>query len=215
MSVHTLTKKLQTIEIELERYVTPNSKNGFFKKFVSWVIDKWESNNSYYFSSDIIDSGFDISIYPRKENLLLRNKVKSYAEFINSNTGNTIATYNSGTGITVETYSDLLSNYYYDSCVEEFYRLVCKYDIHIPNEFKDVDSISDLISEQSFDGDEYPELYSVCDSILCRFLSPCGYEIEQYLCESYLYDESFDKNNIFGLLTLLDFHIMNRDIELQ
>jgi hypothetical protein len=39
-----LTKNLKEIEISLEKYVSPDNKDGFYRKFVLWVVRTWEDS---------------------------------------------------------------------------------------------------------------------------------------------------------------------------
>ena len=101
MTNQELTKSLKDIEISLDKYVSPNNKDGFYRKFVLWVIRTWEA--SEFIDEEVGDVGFDVSTHPKKTGLKLKDKVRTYAEFINSNNGNSTATFCSGSGMSCET----------------------------------------------------------------------------------------------------------------
>lgn len=179
---------------ELENYISPNNMFGFKKEFKAWVTELWST--ALFYDTDVVDSGFDVSLYPTRTSLTLREVATTYCDFLNSNTGQSIATYVSGCGITCESYSDKLDEFYGDKCHDFINRFIKVNNLVIPNspEFKDFDDILGILAEDAIEGGE--DLY-------CRF-GHSGCELEPYTCGMIDIDK-YDEN-IFGNWLLQDFY---------
>lgn len=208
MTNQELTKSLKDIEISLDKYVSPNNKDGFYRKFVLWVIRTWEA--SEFIDEEVVDVGFDVSTHPKKTGLKLKDKVRTYAEFINSNNGNSTATFCSGSGMSCETIEGSLQEVFSDACSIELNKEVERLNISLPSEFKDyADDMSEFIFCQAASHKTHEELYDVCDSIGMRFGS-LGSEVEPYVCPYFFAGDGYYANHEhkFANLTLADFKRM-------
>lgn len=179
---------------ELENYTSPSNMFGFRKEFKAWVADSWIT--ALFYDTDIVDSGFDVSQYPLRTTLNLREVATTYCDFINSNTGQSMATYISGCGIACESYSDKLAEFYGDKCHDFINRFITVNNLIVPNspEFKDLDDISDILAENAIEGGE---------DIYYRF-GRDGSDLEPYTCG--MIDINKYAKNIFGKWVLQDFY---------
>lgn len=205
-----LIASLRKIELEMERFISPENKGGFFRHFVFWVSTTW--SKCEYVGTEVVDVGYDCSTYPVKTGLLAADKCLTYKVFINSNTGNNICTHNSGSGMACEEYSEKLQELFGDACSEKLSELIKQHGLVVPDKYKsNCEDIAELIFCDGADYQEDPELYDICDSIASRF-GAIGHEVEPYTCNvcgvdpdgNYVYEDSH-----FADMTLDDFkHLM-------
>lgn len=205
-----LIKGLKQIEKDLAEYVSPNNEQGFIKKFAFWVYSQWSQNPFY--DTDIVDVGFDCSSHPEKTDELLSERCRTYAEFINANTGNTVCTHISGSGMRCEEYSENLREIYGDACSKKLDELIEFYKLEVPEKYKKhAENIREMIFFECVDHEEDSELYDVCDSILYRF-NQTGMELEPYDCPLAAPPENgknvYSDNLVFKDYTLDDFKKM-------
>ena len=201
-----LALSLRKLESEMENFASPDNKNGFYRQFCFWVYKTW--SECEFVDTEVVDVGYDCSTYPVKTGLLAAEKCSTYKDFINSNTGNGICTYNSGSGMACEQYSEKLQELFGDACSQKLSELIMQHGLVVPDKYKsDCEDISELIFSQCADYQEDPELYGICDSIMSRF-GAIGYEVEPYTCNvcgvdpdgNFIYEDSQ-----FADMTLDDF----------
>ena len=189
-------------------FVDPKNTEGFYRHFVFWVYNTWST--AAFFETDIIDVGYDCSTHPSSTGKQLKDEVSTYKEFINSNTGNTVCTFNSGSGMACECFSEKLQEFYGTVCYEKIGQFIEKFGIKMPEKYKEcADDVRDMIFQEVVDHKEDESLYEVCEEISSRF-GCSGYDIEPFDCSilgvvngGYLYS-----NSIFSDYTLLDFKRM-------
>lgn len=191
----------------MENFASPDNKDGFFRQFCFWVYKTW--SECEFVDTEVVDVGYDCSTHPVRTGQLASEKCKTYKNFINSNTGNSVCTFNSGSGMACESYSDKLYEIFGEACSKELNRLILLYGLSVPDRYKkDCESINELIFCGVVDHKQEPELYDVCEDIVCRFGS-CGTDVISYLCEIIgLADDGeyiFHDNSLFADMTLDDF----------
>lgn len=203
-----LTEILKKVEQDLAYFVSPENKDGFIKKFASWVYGEWSKSDFY--ETDIVDLGYDCSSYPEKTNQSLSDKCSTYADFINANTGFSECTHVSGQGIRCQEYEEKLLEIFGDACTKKLDDLVELYQLKVPEKYKQfAENISELILREVVDHNEDSELYEVYEDILFKY-SQVGVALEPYSCPIVGWDEDDDKavycdESIFKDYTLEDF----------
>jgi len=203
-----LCKQLTEIKKDIDQYCAFDNKNGFYRKFVFWVIKTW--GKAYYYETKVINSGYDVSCYPKSTSFQLKDKVMKYADFINANTGQTEVTNNSGAGIICETFESELYNVFSDTCLEFVEQEITVRNLILPEEYSNsYDSLSELIFSGDIDYDKHPDFYDICDAIQSEY-GLLGYKISPYLCEISSFEEAKGvwKNHPLANLTLSDFKNM-------
>jgi hypothetical protein len=199
--------QLIKIEAKMEHFTSPDIKDGFHRHFVFWVYKTW--SKCEYIETEVVDVGYDCSSHPVKTGKLSSDECKTYKEFIHSNTGNSVCTYNSGSGMACESFSEKLNELFGDVCSEKLNELLKAHDLAIPEKYKsDYEDVGQLIFSGCVDHTEDSDLYDVCDSILSRF-GTGGYEIEPYTCDICGVNEKgefiFNGTCEFAEMTLNDF----------
>jgi hypothetical protein len=202
-----LLTSLRKLESEMENFASPDNKDGFFRQFCFWVYKTW--SECEFVDTEVVDVGYDCSTHPVRTGLLASEKCKTYKEFINSNTGNSVCTFNSGSGMACESYSEKLYEMFGDACSEELNKLIALHGLSVPDRYKeDCENINDLIFSDVVDHEQEPELYDVCENIVCRF-SSCGTDVSSYMCEVLgVADDGeyiFGDDSFFADMTLDDF----------
>jgi hypothetical protein len=200
-----LTNKLKEIILKMECFIAPDNTDGFYKHFVFWVCKTWSTFE--YIDTEVVDVGYDCSTHPKKTGLLASNELATYKDFINSNTGNSVCTFNSGSGMRCEEHSERLKELYGEFCAKKLEELFTEYQLKIPDKYKsECDDVSEFIFGEIADYKTDQELYDVCEKISDRFGSiGCG--SEPYMCNvvdcidgELIYDTS-----LFGDKTLSEF----------
>ncbi len=192
-------ENLEKLIEQLEIFVDPNNKDGFFSHFCMWVLKTWR--DSSFFETEVVDSGYDVSTTARRTNEKMCEAASHYRDFINSANGNTSATYCSGSGLQADTLEDDLQEVYGAACsgliddfIEKHGLVLCKKDKN-----KDIQTVQDAIWWEAFDDETMRKLG---DDIIMRF-GVLGYEIEPYTCPYVGPGEIDDKK--FGNWTIADF----------
>jgi hypothetical protein len=191
----------------MESFASPDNKDGFYKQFCFWVYKTW--SKCEFYGTEVRDVGYDCSTHPVRTGLLASEKCKTYKEFINSNTGNSVCTFNSGSGMACESYSEKLYEMFGDACSEKLNELIELHGLSVPDRYKeDCEDINELIFLEIVDHRKDSELSDVCEDIICRFGS-YGADAHSYMCDICGVEEDgeyiFDKDSIFSDMTLDDF----------
>lgn len=188
--MNNLVTELKRIEQDLANFVSPENKDGFVKEFASWVYAEWSKNTFY--DHYYVDVGYDCSSHPEATNKLLADEYRTYAEFINANTGVSKCTFVSGHGMACEEYSDKLQELFGDACSKKLDELIALYGLEVPDKYKkNAENISELIFHEVVDYNKDSELHDVCENILFRF-NQLGVEQEPYACSLCGWDEVND-----------------------
>ena len=194
--------KLEKIELidflelaynNLDWFANPDNLEGFVRYWAIWVLKNWGGKN--YFDTNTVDLKFDISDYPIKTENSLKDYCKTYADFINANTGQSKPTYAPGAGMACQDYTEILSEMFGDIMFKEINKLSEQYSIAMPHKYEDelnsCENVSDIILGQFFDHSSDKELYDAGDKIIMSFgvlgdkLGELGYTPE--------YQISYDK----------------------
>lgn len=166
---------------ELDSFFNPYIANGFFEHWASWVVKNWSEES--YFDSETVNLGFDSSVYPEKTDTNLKEKCKTYIDFINSNTGETLATYSSGSGIECQKYEELLREQFANAATNKINEISELYNIYMPKRYKEeIDeckTISEIIGREFFNHKTDKKLYDAADSLMCDF-GVLGYKIVEF-----------------------------------
>jgi hypothetical protein len=204
MEIQNLTRQLVRIEKDLHGLVSPQCESGFKPVFCKWVLEQWSEHG--YYETEGRDSDFDVFSHPKEVNRMLKDTINTYAQFINSNTGNTEATHMSGSGIRCTKFDDALYEVYGDYCWGQIGSLSKEYGCELPEDtLFGAKNISDMISMEAVDFKKHPELSNVCESILLTF-GYIGTGLEPYLVDQNYSDEVSDwQDTFFSDWTLADF----------
>lgn len=202
-----LVASLRKIESEMECFALPDNKDGFYRKFCFWVYKTWSTCE--YIDTEVVDVGYDCSTYPVRTGKLASEMCRTYKEFVNSNTGNSVCTFNSGSGMACESYSEQLYELFRDACSEKLDELIELHGLTVPDKYKeDCENVNELIFGGVVDYKKDSELDEVCEEISCRFGS-YGSDVSSYMCEIHgVTDDGeyiFDSDSIFADMTLDDF----------
>ncbi|ANO35512.1 hypothetical protein A6E01_20070 (plasmid) [Vibrio breoganii] len=202
-----LATSLRKLESEMESFTSPDNKDGFYRKFCFWVYKTW--SKCEFVDTEVVDVGYDCSTHPVRTGQLASEKCKTYKDFINSNTGNSVCTFTSGSGMACESYEQKLYEVFGDACSEKLNQLIELHGLSVPDRYKeDCEDINELIFCGIVDHLEDPELDDVCQDIVCRFGS-FGIDVSSYMCEIRgVADDGeyiFDDDSIFADMTLDDF----------
>lgn len=209
--MNNLVTELKRIEQDLANFVSPENKDGFVKEFASWVYAEWSKNTFY--DHYYVDVGYNCSSHPEATNKLIADECRTYADFINANTGNTVCTYISGHGMACEDYEEPLLVVFGDACSKKLDELVELYNLEVPEKYKKVaDTISELIFMELVESNEDPKLYDVCENILHRF-NQLGTASAPYTCSLCGWDDVrnvaiYPDESVFKDYTLEDFRIL-------
>lgn len=90
MTLTSNVKILKSIHNALKAYSCPNNLDGFYPDFCAWVLREWEARP--YYITELANFGHDLTQYPYRTDFLLREKAKTYRDFINANNGRHYAT---------------------------------------------------------------------------------------------------------------------------
>jgi len=202
-----LVESLKKIQSEMEDFFSPENKYGFYRQFCFWVYKTW--SECEYIDTEVVDVGYDCSTYPVRTGQPASDKLITYKEFINSNTGNTVCTFNSGSGMRCESYSEKLYEIFGDACSEKLKELIALYGLSVPDRYKeDCENVLELIFFDVVDHNQDTDLYYVCEDIVCRF-GTYGTDVSAYMCEvNGITDDGeyiFDNSCIFADMTFDDF----------
>jgi len=83
-----LVTSLRKLESEMENFASPDNKDGFYRQFCFWVYKTW--SRCEYIDTKVVDVDYDCSTYPVRAGQSASDKIITYKEFMNSNTGNSI-----------------------------------------------------------------------------------------------------------------------------
>tara|TARA_Y100000310_G_C20703403_1_gene832187 strand:+ start:12511 stop:13137 length:627 start_codon:yes stop_codon:yes gene_type:complete len=200
-----LTDQLKEIVSKMECFIDPGNPDGFYREFVFWVCKTWSTCE--YIETEVVDVGYDCSTYPKRTGLLSSDELNTYKDFINSNTGDTVCTFNSGSGMRCEEYSDRMQEIYGEACAKKLKELFTEYQLEIPDKYKsECDDVNEFVFCEIADYKTDSELYDVCEIIATRFGS-IGDGSEPYMCNvvDYVDGESICEASIFGNKTLSEF----------
>jgi hypothetical protein len=104
---------LEAIRDDLHDYADPYNSQGFIIPFHEWVIREWFTR--LYYITEIANFGYDLTNYPQKTDFLLREKAKTYRDFIHANNGHHYAAFSSGQGTACETLEKNLYEFFHES----------------------------------------------------------------------------------------------------
>lgn len=202
-----LVTSLRKLESEMENFASSDNKDGFFRQFCFWVYKTW--SECEFVDTEVVNVGYDCSTHPVRTGQLASEKCKTYKEFINSNTGNSVCTFTSGSGMACESYTEKLYEVFSDACSEKLNELIELRGLSVPDRYKeDCDDINELIFGGIVDYLKNPELDDVCQDIVWRFGS-YGNDVNSYMCDIRgVADDGeyiFDDDSIFADMTLDDF----------
>lgn len=189
---------LKELQAQLKHYVDPENRDGFFRVFVIWVVKTWQS--AKFYDTEIVDQGFDCSIYPVKTDQPLSEHAIYYRDFINAKTGETVATFVSGSGIVCECMRERFEKVYAETCYQKITAYIEQHGLTVPEDAQEfADTVAEAIFAEAF---ETPELQDEATEIIMAY-GELGSEQEPYTCDAYDFEKYRD--NFFGTWTLTDF----------
>ncbi len=106
-------KILEAVRNDLHDFSAPENGQGFLPIFYEWVIKEWR--NRPYYQTELVNFGYDLSNYPQRTDFLLREKARSYRDFIHANNGHQYATLLSGHRDSCETMEKNLYEYFHEA----------------------------------------------------------------------------------------------------
>lgn len=205
----TLIEKLKKIELEMEAFVSPDNKEGFYREFVLWVYETWSTCE--YFEAEVIKVGSVRTTRPVPSGELASEKLQTYKDFINSSTGTAkeYYTFASSYGFPWGMHAEKLGIFFEEACGKRFDELAKSYDIKLPEKHASAyESFGELVFDGGVFREEEPEIYDVCEDIKDRF-GHLGTGFNPYSCVVARLDEQgelvWDETSIFRDMTLDDF----------
>ncbi|RYZ58986.1 MAG: hypothetical protein EOP07_05430 [Proteobacteria bacterium] len=106
-------KILRSIHEALKSYSCPNNLDGFYPHFCGWVLREWEARP--YYLTELANFGHDLTQHPYRTDFLLREKAKTYRDFINANNGRHYATSLPDQGTACEPMEKNLYEFFHES----------------------------------------------------------------------------------------------------
>ncbi|MBC7533760.1 MAG: hypothetical protein H7318_19510 [Oligoflexus sp.] len=104
---------LKSIRDDLQSFSSLENPQGFLPDFFDWVVREWSLRPFY--ATEIVNYGYDLTHYPQKTDYLLREKSKTYRDFIHANNGHHYVNFLPDHGTSCATMEKNLYEFFHES----------------------------------------------------------------------------------------------------
>lgn len=183
---------LKSIRDDLQSFSSLGNPQGFLPQFYDWVVREWSLRP--YYTTELVNFGYDFTHYPQKTDYLLREKVKTYRDFIHANNGHHYVNFLPDHGTSCATMEKNLYEFFHES-------MRVRAIAFLEENYPEVEA--EVFWNKIFCEDfTRREDLLICEEINIKF-GFYGLSVEPYLCTTYPQDK--DHRFSFDQFELKDF----------